>query len=194
MEASKPPLPDTVPISNDSQETGFWLWQGEAPPPRPAPAIQPSSRFERLATAISSAARSARWMGPPSGLALIALAAGLALHLLSGGRSMPGNMSAAAPLPVAAPSLARPVSPPLAASLTEAPVDQVQAPSAPTVQAMDGPIRHNPVKWRARRRPSLTARRSHALFARRPTPVFVEPCRYQCDGWAEAAAWHGGGY
>ena len=194
MEASKPPLPDTVPISNDSQETGFWLWQGEAPPPRPAPAIQPSARFERLATAIISAARSARWMGPPTGLALIALAAGLALHLLSGGRSMPGNMSAAAPLPVAAPSLARPVSPPLAASLTEAPMDQVQAPSAPIVQAMAAPTQHIPVKWRARRRPSLTARRPHALFARRRAPVFVEPCRYQCDGWAEAAAWHGGGY
>jgi hypothetical protein len=133
-------------------------------------------------------------MGPPSGLALIALAAGVALHLLPGGQSLPGNMSAAAPLPVAAPSLARPVSPAAPVSLTEVRPDQAQAPAAPTAQAMGGPLRHNTVRRKARRRPSLTARRSRALFAHRQAPVFVEPCRYQCDGWAEAAAWHGGGY
>ena len=223
-----------APISDDSPESGLWLWRGEVPPPRlgppgafdpsvappsaaasPAdmtdgveistpPAVRPPSRIERLTTLIISAARSARWMAPPSGWALIALAAFVTAHLLPGGQSMPGNMSAAALLPVPAPSVARPISPAPPPPLTEAPLYQVQAPSAPlyqvqapsapVTQAMVGPTQHKPVKWRASQRSRFTVRRSHALFAHSWTPVPVEPCRYQCDGWAEAAAWHGGGY
>ena len=195
MEISKPPLPDAMPISNDSQVSGLWLWRGEAPPPRPAPPVRPASRIEPVAALIVSAARSARWMAPPSGLALIALAAFVTAHLLSGVQSMPGNTSAAALLPpMPAPSLARPISPAPPPPLTEAPLDQVQAPSAPITQVMAGPTQHNTVKWRARHRSPRTLRRSHALFAHRWTPLFIEPCRYQCDDWAEAEVWHGGGY
>ena len=194
MEASEPPPPDAPLISNDSEESGLWLWRGEIPPPRPASPVRLSSRLERVATFFISAARSARWLGPPSGLALIALAAFVTAHLLPGGQSTRGNTSAAALRPVSAPSLARSISPAPPAPLTEAPVDRAQAPSAPITQAVAGLTQHKPVKWRAMHRSRLTVRRSRALFARRRTPVFIAPCRYQCDGWAEAAAWHGGGY
>ena len=191
METSKPPLPDAVPISNDSQETGLWLWRGEAPLPRPAPPGRPSSRIERVATLIISAARSARWMAMP----LVALA--VTLHLLTGGQSMPGKMpgntSAAAPQPTPAPSLALPISPAPPAPLTEAPLDQAPAPSAPVTQAMADLIQHKAVKRQARHRPPITVRRSPVLLAHRWTPVLVDVCRYGCD-WAEATAWHGGGY
>ena len=193
MEA-RPPPPDAPLISNDSQELGLWLWRGEAPSPRLAPPVQPASRLERVATLLISAARSARWMAPPSGLVLLALAAFVTAHLLPGGQSMRGNTSAAALQSVPAPSLARPISPAPPAPLTEEPLDQVQAaPSAPVTQAMVGPAQHKTVKWRARHRSRLTVRRSHALFAHRWTPVLVEPCRYGCD-WADATAPHGGGY
>jgi hypothetical protein len=95
-----------------------------------------------------------------------------------------------------APSPARPISP-APPPLTEPPLDQAQTPSASVTQAMAGPTpQHNTVKSRARRRPPLAARRSHALFAHSWAPASVEPCRYRCD-WAEATeatAWHGGGY
>jgi hypothetical protein len=188
MEASRPPPPDAPLISNDSQESGLWLWRGEAPSPRPAPPVRPSSRLERVASLFISAARSAGWMGPPSGLALVALAAFVTAHLLPGGQAMPGTTSAAALQSMPAPSLAHSISPAPPAPLIEAPVDRVQAPSAPVRQAMVGPTLHKPVRWRARH----TIRRSHVLFARRWTPVFIQPCRYECD-WAQGTAWHGGG-
>ena len=190
MEASKPPLPDEAPISNDSSETGLWLWHGAAPSPQPAPPVRSSWRIERVATLIISTARSARWLVLPSAWALVALAAFVAAHLLSGGQSMPGEMSVALPQPAPmapAPSLAGPISPaPPPPPLTEPSLDQVQAPLAPVPQAMAERTQHKTAKWRARHR-------SHALFARSSTPVFVEPCRYQCDS-TEATAWHGGGY
>jgi hypothetical protein len=124
----------------------------------------------------------------PSAWALVALAAFVAAHLLSGGPSMPREMSVALPQPAPmapAPSLARPISP-APPPLTEPSLDQVQAPLAPVPQAMAGRTQYKTVRWRARHR-------SHALFARSSTPVFIEPCRYQCDS-PEATAWHGGGY
>jgi hypothetical protein len=139
-----------------------------------------------------SAARSARWMAPPSGLALVGFAAWASLHLLSGGQSVSTNTSAAALQPVPAPSLARPISP-APPPLAEAPLDQARAPSPPVTQAVAGPAQHKTVKWRARRRSPLIVRRGHTWFAHRWTPVFMEPCRYQCD-WMEPTAWHGGGY
>src|SRR5271170_734557 len=214
MEASKPPLPvDASPISDDSQESGLWLWRGEVlspglePPVAVAPSVAPPcaaaspadmtgvveistpsavrtpSCIERLRTLFISAARSAPWMAPASVWALIGLAAFVMAHLLPGGHSMPGNTSTAALLPVPAPGLARPISLPPPPPLTEAPLDQVQAPSAPVAQAMAEPTLHKAIKWRASHRSPLTVRRSHPLFAQRWTPVFVEHCRYRCD-WA----------
>lgn len=191
-EASTPPLPDTMPISNSSQESGLWLWRGEAPSPPPAPSVSPPSRIERVAVPIISAARSARWMAVPSGLALVGLAAWVALQLLRGGQSIPGSTPVAAPQPAPTPSLARPISP-APPPITDALLDQVEPPSAPVTQAMAEPTQRKTVKWRARRTSRLAARRSHAWFARSRTPLSIAPCRYQCD-WADGTGWHGGGY
>jgi hypothetical protein len=196
MTASEPSSPDATPLSNENQEPGLWLWQGEALPhtevPPSASLSRPPSRVERIAYLVGSAVRRARWLAPPSGWALVALAAWGTVHLLPGGQSISGNTSAAALQPMPAPSLARPISPAPPPPLAETPLDRVQAPSAPVTQAMAGPPQHKTVKWRARHRSPLTVRRSHA-FAYRRTPVFVEQCRYGCD-WADATAWHGGGY
>jgi len=187
MQTLKPPLPDEMPISNGSQESGLWLWRGETPSPAP---LRSRSRVERVSALIVSAARSAPWMAPTSGLALIGFAAWAILHLLPGDPS-PGNMSAAAPHRVVTPRVARlltPAPPPL----TEAPLDQEQAQSTRVIQSIAIPTHHRTVKWRSKRRSQLAARRSPAPVAHRWASVLVEPCRYQCD-WAQGMAWHGGG-
>lgn len=206
MTASEPSSPDATPLSNQDQAPGLWLWQGEAPPPaEPPPSASPTrppSRVERIAYLAGSAVRRARWLAPPTGWALLALTAWGIVHLLPGSQSIPGNTSAAALQPTPTPGLARPISPAPPPPLMQAPLDRVQAPlervqapSAPVTvtQAMAGPTQHKTVKWRARHASPLTARRSHAFIAYRRTPVFAERCRYGCD-WADAAAWHGGGY
>ena len=193
MEASKPPLPNAAPISNDSQESGLWLWRGETPQPPPMPPVPSPSRIERVAARIIAAARSARWLAPPTGLALISLAAWVSLDLLAGIHSMPGKTSVAALSSAPPPGLARQIIPTPPPPLAEAPLDQVPAQSAPVTQAMTEPTQRTAVNWRARHKLPLTARRSHLLYAHRWTPVFDEQCRYHCD-WAEAGAWHGGGY
>jgi hypothetical protein len=200
METSKPPLDDALPISNDRQETGFWLWRGEVPSPQRPPTARTSSRMERVAIVIISAARSARWLGPPSVFALIALVAFVTAHLLPGGQSIPANTSAAALGSAPAPRLARPVSPAPPPPLAEAPMERVQARPAALTQETAGPTQEmakpkarKTVKWRVRHRSPITVRSSHALFAHRWAPVIVDACRYGCD-WAETTAWHGGGY
>ena len=60
MTASQPSSPGAAPISDDSQEPGLWLWQGEAPleseappqgeaPPQSEAPARPPSRVERIA-------------------------------------------------------------------------------------------------------------------------------------------------
>lgn len=130
MTASQPSSPGAAPISDDSQEPGLWLWQGEAPleseaPPQSEAPTRPPSRVERIADLAGSAARRAGWLGPPSGWFLIGLAAFVMAHALSGGAPIPGNIPAAAPQPVPPAAAAAPhpmPSPSLALPASPAPV------------------------------------------------------------------------
>jgi hypothetical protein len=184
MTVPEPPSPGT--ISNDGQQSGLWLWHGEAPPP-PAPPVPPPSRIERTVKAVVSAARSAGWMAPPSGMAGIALAAWAALHFLPGGQSMP----TASPRPALSLALRRQPIPAPPAVVTGVALEPVHAPSAPLAKAMGKPTQHKTVKWRASRRPQVIVRRPHVWFDHRLTPVFLQHCPYQCS-WAEAM--RGGNY
>jgi hypothetical protein len=131
-------------------------------------------------------------MAPPSALALVGLAAWLTLHLLPESRSLPGNVPAAALQPAPPPSLAPPISPPSPAGVIEAPLDQVQTPSAPITQAIAEPVQHNTVQWRVPRRKQFFVRKAHGVFIHRWRPVFWASCRYQCN-WSEPMVWSGRG-
>jgi hypothetical protein len=203
MTASEPSLPGAPLVSNDGQESGFWLWQGETPPQGAAsPPAGSSSRVERIVDLVGSAARRARWMGPPTGWFLIGLAAFVMAHALSGGRPIPANTLAAAPKPAPAvapqpgpsPSAALPASPTPPTGVSVAQLRQVSEPSGSIAQRMAGRNEHIPAKWRASRRSRLVVRRVYPLLVYRSAPVFPEPCRYQCDDAAEGMTWHGGGY
>lgn len=188
-----------APISNDSQESGLWLWQGEAPPqseaPPPAPPARPRSRVERIVDLVGSAAvLRARWMGPPTGWLLMGLAAFVIAHALSAGGPRPGNMPAAAPQPVPSPSVALAASPAPPDGMTVAHLGQMSEPSRSIAQRMPGRNEHIPAKWRTSRRSRLVVRRAYPLLVYRSAPVFREPCRYQCDDLAEGMTWHSGGY
>jgi hypothetical protein len=223
--ASDPPSLGAAPISNDRQEPGLWLWQGEAPPqgetlpqgeaPPPASPARPPSRAERIAYLAGSAVRRARWMGPSSGWFLVGLAAFVMAHALSGGEPIPGNRPAAVPQrvppvlatvlqpvspapaavpqPGRSPSVALPANPAPPAVMTVAQLGQVSAPSGSIAPRMAERTEHLPAKRRASRR-SRFVRRAYPLLVCQWTPVFSEPCRYQCDGGAEVMTWHGGGY
>jgi hypothetical protein len=220
MMASDPSSP-AAPISNDRQEPGLWLWQGEAPSqgealpqgeplpqgeaPPPASPARPPSRVERIAYLAGSAVRRARWMGPSSGWFLVGLAAFVMAHALSGGEPIPGNGPAAVPqrLPPAlaavpqpgrSPSVALPANPAPPAGMTVAQLGQVLPPSGSVAPRMAERTEHLPAKRRASRRSRFVVRRAYPLLVYRWTPVFSEPCRYQCDGGAEVMTWHGGGY
>jgi hypothetical protein len=189
-------LSDTVGINlgrerhDDTQRAILPLLLGAGMTASPA---RPLSRVERIAYLVGSATRRARWMAPPTGLLLIGVAAWVMAYALPGGEPMPGNISAAAPQAVASPSVALPASPAPPAGVPVAPLDQVSAPSGSIAPRMAGQTEHIPAKWRAPRRSRLVVRRVHASRVYRWTPVFWEPCRYQCD-WAEVTSWHGGGY
>ena len=157
------------------------FWHGEAPPPISAPPGGPPSPIERTMKVIISAAQSTGWMVPPGGLALIGLAAWLTLHLLlPTSRSLPADTSAAALQAASSPRLAPPISPQLPAGITEARLQQVEAPSAPITP----PAEYKTVKsHKLDHRPRFIARK--ALFAYQWTPGFADRCPYQC-GWAEA--------
>jgi hypothetical protein len=216
MTASEPSSPGAAPISNESQKSGLWLWQGEAPPQDEAPpqgeASPPAlvarfpSRVERIAYLAGSAARRVLWMGPLGGWFLIGLAAFVMAHALSGGEPIPGNKytavsqpgppaRGAAPQPVRSPSVALPASPAQPADMTVVQLGLVSAPAGSVAPRTAERTKHVPVKWRATPHKSrLLVRRAYASLVRRWTPVFSEPCRYQCDGGAEVMTWHGGGY
>ena len=166
---------------------------------------RPPSRVERIAHLAGSAARRAWWMGPSSGWFLIGLAAFVMAHALSGGEPIPGNRPAtvsqpgpaaraSVPQPARSASVELPASPAPPAGMTVAQLGQVSAPSGPVAPRMER-TEHVPVKWRAApHRSRLLVRRASASLIRRWTPVFSEPCRYQCDDAAEVVTWHGGGF
>src|ERR1700740_1038715 len=65
-------------VSAESQETGLWLWQGDAPPPRSRP--EPLSGGRVILGRIVAVARWTGWIAPAGGLILILLAVALVLR------------------------------------------------------------------------------------------------------------------
>ena len=65
-------------MSAESQETGLWLWQAEAPPPQSRP--EPLSGGRVILGRIVAAARWTGWIAPAGGLLLTLLATSLVLR------------------------------------------------------------------------------------------------------------------
>jgi hypothetical protein len=193
MTASEPPSPE-----NERQEPGLWLWHGEAPAQNEAlPPIQPLSRAKRITDLLVSAGQRARRLASPNGPALIALAllgsaAWAMLYLLPSGEPVRGIRPVSASPPIPRPGVIRAASPVPSTAVAIARLAPVPAAPASIAQTGQEPIEHKTGKSRAWHR-SRHVKRAHAAFVHLRTPVYWEPCRYQCD-WAGSITWHGGGY
>jgi hypothetical protein len=181
-----PPIsPSARLVSTDIKETGLWLWRGEAPP-LPTPP-RPKSRDHGYLGRIIPAAGWAGWIAVPVGLALAFFAVSLMPRPdrpIS--EDAPGSALSSAP----SPAVTRPIVPVPPAERTEAKLDQVQAPPAPsaakiTAQGAEQPV----VTGRARHKSSRTGRKTHASHVRKrplfPMPGVLTP---------PPMTWHGGGY
>jgi hypothetical protein len=208
MTASEPLLPDAAPAAGVNQEGGLWLWRGEAPPTAETPAPPPPdtpptasarSRIEQTAHRLGVAARRARWLALPGGLALVGLAAFAMVHLLTSAKPpIAGIGPAIAPVAAAmtpaasvvaidtataAPAPPSQSAPEMPAVRSEGAVAPLGAPTAVTAE-------HQTAKSRASHRVRHAVKRAHARYSRRWA---WEACRYQCD-WQQPMSWHGGGY
>ena len=192
MPASERLPPDTSAISNNSEESGLWLWHGEAPARSAAPL--PPSAVGRIVTFVASAAQHVReWLGPPGafalGLAIIGLAAWAMVFALARGEPVPRK----APVVVSAPPLS-----PSVATAARSVAPAVAMPPQPTAVPALPPSFVQTGKERAELepiKPRLSHRWRHVKRARASLarPWTEEPCRYRCDASAEPMSWHGGG-
>jgi hypothetical protein len=155
-------------MSNESQQSGLWLWHGKAPPPS---GPKPASRVSQIVGRILSAARWGDWLAVAGGLTLALFAALALLH-----STPPGE-----PVASDTPTVARPISAEPPAQVT-AQTDQVEVPSAPTAQMTAREPERQVARWHTHRTGSATVRKTHLLLARRGPPPF------------EPMTWHGGGY
>ena len=155
-------------MSNESQESGLWLWRGKAPPPS---GPKPASRVRQILGCILSAARWGDWLALAGGLTLALFAASAVLHSTPRGEPVPSDT----------PTVARPIIAEPPAEVT-AQTDQVQLPSAPTAPMTAGEPERQVAKRQTHRTGSATVRKTHLLLARRVSPPF------------EPMTWHGGGY
>jgi hypothetical protein len=180
--ATTPIFPSAPLVSTDLQESGLWLWQGDAPPP---PALaRPKSRDQRFLRRVIPAARWAGWIAVPAGLALAFLTVSMLLRPVS--PDSPAVALSSNP----SPGVTRPIVPVPPAELTEADLDKAQVPSEPRAAELtaQGP---EPLvaKGRAQHKLSRIARKSHASHLRRrllfPMPGVLTP---------PPMTWHGGGY
>jgi hypothetical protein len=172
-------------VSTDLQESGLWLWQGEAPPTSALP--RPKSRDQGHLRRIMPAAGWVGWIAVSAGLALAFLAVSMMPRPdRSVSADTPGGARSSAP----SPAVTRAIDPVPPAERTAAKLDQVQVPSAPpaakiTAQGPEPPV----VKGRAEHKLPRTARKTHASHVRKrplfPTPGVLTP---------PPMTWHGGGY
>jgi hypothetical protein len=166
-------------MSTESQESGLWLWHGEAPPsPSSSP---PASRVRQILGRAVSAGRWGGWLALPGGLILGLLATSLLLSTPPDDLAR-ADKPAVAVQPAPSPIVAPPLVPAPPGSLAGVQLDQVERPTAPTAQTVAGGTGRQVAKWRAHLTSSATGRKIHASFARRASRVF------------EPMTWHGGGY
>jgi hypothetical protein len=177
-----PISPSATLISTDAKEAGLWLWQGEVPPSPSLPGPKP--RDQQLLRRIMMAARWAGWIVLPSGLALILIAMSMMPHPdrpVSAGA--PAVALSSTPPPIAT----GPIASVLPAEVTEAKLDQVQAPPAAKITTLGPESRM--ANGRAQRKSSRSARRIHTSHVRRGPPVPMVGVLTP-----PVMAWHGGGY
>jgi hypothetical protein len=172
-------------VSTDLQESGLWLWQGEAPPTSALP--RPKSRDQGHLRRIIPAAGWVGWIAVPAGLALAFLAVSMMPRPdRSVSADTPGDARASAP----SPAVTRPIDPVPLAERTEAQLDQAQAPLAPPAAKLMAQEPEPPImKGRAQHKLSRTGRKTHASHVQRgpsvPMVGVLTP---------PVTTWHGGGY
>ena len=158
-------------VSAESQETGLWLWRGEAPPPRSRP--EPLSRARGILGRIVAAARSIRWIAPAGGLILILLTATLVLRSTALDRKIPVDTHAVSPRPGSTLIPSHSLIPPPSIELPGVRLDQVQMPPPPAAQMMARPAEGQMVKRRVQARSPASVRGTRASFAHRGSPVLI---------------------
>ena len=181
-----PPIsPSARLVSTDLQESGLWLWQGEAPPTSALP--RSKSRNQQFLRRIMPATGWVGWIAVPAGLALAFFAVSVIPH-----PDRPVSADRPAVALSSAPS--RAVTPPIVpvppAERTEAKSEQVQVPSALpaakiAAQGPEPPV----VKGGAQHKLSRIARKTHASHVRK-RPLFPRPGVLT----PPPMTWHGGGY
>ena len=171
-------------VSAESQETGLWLWQGEAPPPRSRP--DPLSGGRVILGRIVAAARRAGWIAPAGGLILILLAASLVLHSTAMDRRISADTRTVSSQPASPLIATHSLIPPPSIELPGIRLDHVQMPPAASMQMMAQPREGQMVKRRAQHRSPPSVRRTHASISRRGSPVpfpgVLTPPKDQTEG------------
>jgi hypothetical protein len=158
-------------VSAESQETGLWLWQGEAPPPRSRPELL--SRARGILGRIVAATRSIRWIAPAGGLIFILLAGSLVLHSMALDGRISADTRAASPQPGSTLIPSRSLVSPPSIELPDVRLDQAQMPAPPASQMTARPAEGQMVNRRAQRRSPTNVRGTSAAFARRGSPVLI---------------------
>jgi hypothetical protein len=171
-------------VSAESQETGLWLWRGEAPPPRSSP--EPLSGGRVILGRIVAAARWTGWIAPAGGLLLVLLATSLVLRSTALDRRISVDTRTVSPQ-AASPLIATHSRiPPPSIELPGLRLDQVQMPPTASMQMMAQPTEGQMVKGRAQRRSPPSVRRTRASSSRRGSPVpfpgVLTPPKDQTEG------------
>jgi hypothetical protein len=193
---------DAALIGNGNEETGLWLWHGEALPRPSLP--KPESRRENILARMIPAARWAGWIALPGSLALTLLAVSVMRPAPPHGPES-ANAPTVAPPPVPSPMRARPiavapppvpaptVAPPIVvvppAQLPKARLDRVQVPSAPTPQISGPRPERRMAQWRSQRKSPRIVRKTHASRVHRGPPILFPGVLTP-----PVMTWHGGGY
>ena len=172
-------LPEAKSVSAECQDSGLWLWQGQAPPPRSRP--KPSSRGRVILDRIFAGVRWTGWMAPAGGLILISLAALLVLRSTTLDRRFSADTRAQS-LQLGSTLIAtHSLIPPPSIQLPDVGLDQLRMPPASSTQMIAQPAEGQMVKRRALRRSPPSVRRTHTAFARtsegfwRPYSAHVGP-------------------
>jgi hypothetical protein len=163
-------LPQAETVSAESQETGLWLWQGEALPQRPGP--EPLSRGRVILDRIIAAARWTSWIASAGGLILILLASSLVPRSTALDRRISADARAVSPQPGSTLIATHSLIPPSPIELPDVRLDLVRMVPAAATQMIAETAEGQTVKRRADRRSTPSAG-THASLARRGSPVLI---------------------
>jgi hypothetical protein len=180
--ATVSPSGNAALISTDSNDSGLWLWHGEAPPQLSRP--RPKLGARRILRRIAPAAGWAGWIALPAGLAILLIAASMMPH-----SENPVSADAPAVALSSAPSFTVEHSSVVVpqAELNEVQLDHVPVPLSPTAKSPARGLEQRIVKSGAQRKSSRKI--THAAHVRRGPPV---PMRGVLT--PPPMTWHGGGY